>query len=123
MVREINRDEGDFEIQEGDFANYYYEGILDGEAYFYFHAQVSVVDKWAYIHCYVSRFSRSIVAALRRDFETIKWLLRSVGAKTIIGTKDTETKKWEKFIGLLGFEDIDETIVAGKPCMMAIMEI
>lgn len=122
MVRHIQRN-CEFAVEEYDFLNFYYELTYKGSPYAYIHIQLAVVEKFAYCHAYIKRFSAEIAREMTRDWIKVKDNMRVFDIETVVGTKVDGIKVWKKFIKLLGFEDISPSIIENKPCMMAVMEL
>jgi hypothetical protein len=125
MVKNIQREDGDFKADEDDFLNCYFELIYKGIPYAYIHVQLAVVERFAYCHAYVKRFTAEIAREIVIDWSIIKVIMRAFGIEKAIGTKIDDIKVWTKFVELVGFEaeNIRPSIINDKPCMMAVMEL
>lgn len=122
MVRRIQRN-GEFAVKKYEYLNFYYELTYKGTPYAYIHTQLAVAEKFAHCHAYVKRFSAEIAREMMRDWVKVKDNMRVFDIETVVGTKVDGIKVWEKFIKLLGFEDISPSIMENKPCMLAVMEL
>lgn len=125
MVRRIQREDGEFKIGEADFLNFYYELAYKEAPYAHIHIQLAVVQKFAYCHAYVKRFTAEIAKEIIKDWAEIQGNMRIYGIKIAVGTKIDGIKIWEKFVQLIGFdaENIRPSMINNKPCMMAVMEL
>lgn len=125
MVNNILREDGEFEVAEKDFLNFYYELIYKGETYAYIHLQLAGVERFAYCHAYIKRFSAEIAKEIKEDWEMLKKHMIICGIEKAVGTKIDGLKLWEKFLLLIGFEqeNIRPSIINDEPCMMAVMEL
>lgn len=125
MVRIIQRESGDFQVAEGDFLNCYYELACKGTPYAHVHIQLATVQKFAYCHAYVTRFTRDELREIRKDWAVIKDNARVFGIEKMVGTKIDGIEVWKKFLRLIGFkaENIRPSMINNEPCMMAVMEL
>lgn len=110
-------------MKEFDYQNLYLEAKYGGRVYAYVHVQT--ISGVAYVHLYIQRWSRAILRELRADFDALRAELRAVGVWRILGTHEAQgAAKWCRFVGLLGFTQIIDTVMPeGTPCKLAMMEV
>lgn len=125
MLKYIRRIDGKFIIDEFDYLNMYYKLIHRDVCYAYIHIQLATVERLAYCHFYVERFTAEIAREIKKDLAIIINNIRAFDISTAVGTKTDGIKLWKKFVKLMGVkdEDIVEATFNSTPCMMAVMEL
>lgn len=122
MIESITRDEWSFPISEADYdINLYWRAMFNGEPYFYVHAQIAC--ELAVIHAYALNFGSGRLRAAKADFTEIKKNLANRGIKVIMGLKETDCVKWEKFVRLMGFLPSVEITLDGRSVRRVLMEV
>ena len=123
MVRQIHREDGQFEVEEREYHNLYYALFIGDTCYGYAHLQLILSEHVGYCHVYINRFTPKIIREIKEDWTLLKDKMRTFGIKRVVGTKVDGIKLWTKFIKLLGFKEVVPATIEGKSCMMAIMEV
>lgn len=122
MIHAIQREEGIFNIPEGNYKkNLYFAGVEKQKVYGYCHFQI--VEDIACVHLIVTRWSLGVLKEMKKDFEGLKDILRVIGILKIIIVKTGADAKFEKFISRLGFPEMKEINLPGIDYQISGMEV
>ena len=122
MVRDIQREDGLFTVDEFHYENLYFHLRFGGRVYGRCHIQID--GKVAYVHLYMDKFSKRILKEMIADFKLIKLRLKGKGITHIAGSKEADDCTcWLKFIRLMGFDKVADVIIGCKDAKLAIMEV